>query len=114
MSNEKPIANARFSIGDLIHHHLFNYRGVVVDVDPVFQSSDEWYDTVAKSRPAKNQPWYHVLVHGSNHTTYVAQENLEPDEGGEQVVHPLTRKFFSHFTREGYTCKEGVEFPDLW
>ena len=27
-------AHAQFSIGDLVYHKLFDYRGVVVDVDP--------------------------------------------------------------------------------
>ena len=55
--------NAKFSIGQIIHHRLFDYRGVIVDVDPDFQNSDEWYDQVARSRPPKDKPWYRVLVH---------------------------------------------------
>jgi heat shock protein HspQ len=57
-------AQAKFSIGQLVHHRLFDYRGVIVDVDAVFLGSEEWYEQVAKSKPPKDQPWYHVLVHG--------------------------------------------------
>lgn len=85
---------ARFQVGQLIHHKLFGYRGVVVDVDPIFQGSEAWYDTMARSRPPKDRPWYHVLVHDADHMTYVAERNLEPDESGEPVVHPVLEQFF--------------------
>lgn len=92
--------NARFSIGQLVHHRLFGYRGVVYDVDPVFMGTEEWYEQVARSRPPKDQPWYHVLVHGADHTTYVAERNLEPDDSGEPIAHPALDMFFSGF-RDG-------------
>ena len=67
---------AKFKIGQIVHHKLFDYTGVIFDIDPIFQSSDEWYEQVAQSRPPKNKPWYHVLVHAAEHTTYVAEQNL--------------------------------------
>ena len=51
---------ARFAVGDLIRHRLFDYRGVVVDVDPCFNGDESWYQQVALTRPPKNRPWYHV------------------------------------------------------
>ncbi|MGI9303895.1 MAG: heat shock protein HspQ, partial [Gammaproteobacteria bacterium] len=51
---------AAFSVGQIVHHKLFDYRGVIYDVDPHFQGTDEWYEEVAKSRPPRNKPWYHV------------------------------------------------------
>ncbi len=74
---------------------MFNYRGVVVDIDPVFNSSEEWYEKVALSRPRKDKPWYHVLVDGGAHQTYVAEKNLETDESGKPIDHPLVGKFFN-------------------
>lgn len=88
---------AAFSVGDLVHHRLFDYRGVVVDVDPVFQLDDEWYEAMARSRPPKDEPWYHVLVHGATHQTYVAQRNLEPDTSREPVSHPQLELHFTAF-----------------
>ena len=85
---------ARFQVGQLIHHKLFGYRGVIVDVDATFQGSEAWYDAMARSRPPKDQPWYHVLVHQAEHMTYVAERNLEPDETGEPVVHPVLDHYF--------------------
>jgi len=54
--------------------------------------TDEWYETVAKSRPPKDRPWYHVLVDGSTHTTYVAERHLEPDDVLASVEHPLVNQ----------------------
>jgi heat shock protein HspQ len=91
---------ASFSIGQLIHHKRFGYRGVIVDVDSTFQLSDEWYERMARSRPPKDRPWYHVLVHDSAQTTYVAEQNLETDEDKAPIRHPLVDEYFSEF-RDG-------------
>jgi heat shock protein HspQ len=91
---------AQFHIGQLVHHRLFDYRGVILDVDPVFQGTEEWYDQVARSRPPRDKPWYRILVHEANHETYVAERNLEPDESTDPINHPLLSEFFSGF-RDG-------------
>lgn len=93
---------AKFSIGQCIHHRLFDYRGVIVDVDPVFQGTDEWYDAVARSRPPKDQPWYRVLVDDSDSETYVAEQNLSGDDTGDPVRHPLIDEFFDRFDKGHY------------
>ena len=85
---------ARFRVGQLIHHKRFDYRGVIVDVDATFQGTEEWYENVARSRPPKDKPWYHVLVDQATHMTYVTEQNLEPDLTGEPVLHPLLDEFF--------------------
>ncbi len=97
MGTVTNISRANFSIGDLVHHQLFDYRGVVVDVDATFQSTEEWYETVARSHPPKDKPWYHVLVHGAAHSTYVAEQNLERDASAEPISHPMLAQFFARF-----------------
>ena len=97
-------SEAKFSIGQLIHHRAFDYRGVIVDVDPQFASSEEWYKQVALSRPPKDKPWYHVLPDGVQHTTYVAERNLEPDEIDDPIEHPQLPRFFQEF-RDGRYVK---------
>ena len=99
---------ARFSLGELVHHRLFDYRGVVVDVDPVFAQSPEWYDQVARSRPPKDEPWYHVIVDGATHMTYVAQQHLEADPGGTPIEHPLLGLFFDRFEGGRYLGDDSV------
>ena len=100
---------ANFFVGQVVHHHRFDYRGVVYDVDATFQGTDEWYEHVARSRPPKDQPWYHVLVHLAGHTTYVAEQHLEPDTDGGPVAHPLLADAFGTFRNGRYTLKYGVQ-----
>ena len=94
--------SARYGVGQIIHHRLFNYRGVIVGVDPVFSGTDDWYENVARTRPPRDAPWYHVLVHDSEVITYVAERNLEPDPSGEPVDHPLVAKLLGDYAHGRY------------
>lgn len=96
------ISTPKFSIGQVIHHRKFEYRGVIIDVDPVFMGSEEWYDQVARSRPPKDQPWYRVLVHNASHETYVAERHLEEDTEDTPINHPLVDNFFQSFEQGKY------------
>ncbi len=100
------IETARFAVGELVQHKLFEYRGVVVDVDPRFMLSDDWYDKVARSRPPKHKPWYHVLVHNAAHRTYVAEGNLEIDTSEEPILHPLVDLKFNEFKNGHYRVSQ--------
>ena len=91
------VSKPKFTIGQVVHHRSFDYRGVVIDIDSTFSLSDEWYEQVAKSRPPKDRPWYRVLVGGAIHETYVAERNLEADETGAPIEHPLVSEFFDEF-----------------
>jgi heat shock protein HspQ len=93
---------AKFAIGSLVQHNKFNYRGVVVDVDPEFMLSEQWYEQVAKSRPPKDQPWYRVLVDNADNETYVAERHLQADTSKQPVRHPLVDEFFSGFSDGHY------------
>ncbi len=99
---------AAFFIGQLIQHRLFNYRGVIVDVDPVFSGTDEWYEAVARTRPPKDRPWYHVLVHGQASETYVAERNLAEDFSQNPIDHPAVAIYFSTFENGVYVSRQGV------
>jgi len=98
----EPIVDAKFSVGQLVRHRLFNYRGVIVGADPSFSGSDEWYDQMTVTQPPKNQPWYHVLTHDSEQETYVAERNLLADDSGEPIRHPLVDNFFDRFQNGRY------------
>jgi len=102
------ITAAKYSVGDIIHHKLFNYRGVIVDVDPNFQSTDEWYEVVARSRPPKDEPWYHVLVNETSNSTYVAEQNLEADTSGNKIKHPMIEEFFTGLRNGRYISDEKI------
>ena len=108
MGTVTNITRAQFAIGNLVHHRLFDYRGVIVDIDPNFQSTEEWYEAVARSRPPKDKPWYHVLVHESMNSTYVAERNLELDTGAIPIKHPMLEHFFSRFENGRYIGDDRV------
>jgi heat shock protein HspQ len=102
MGTVTNIKKAQFDVGELVHHRLFDYRGVIVDVDQSFQGTEEWYDTVARSKPPRDKPWYHVLVHGSDHSTYVAERNLKHDDSPDPIEHPMVEHFFTAFENGRY------------
>lgn len=96
------VSAAQFEVGQVVHHLRFGYRGVIFDVDPCFQGSDQWYEQVALSRPPKDRPWYHVLVHEAAHTTYVAERHLKPDADGGPIRHRLLDQLFGSFENGRY------------
>jgi heat shock protein HspQ len=103
-----PVAHARFSIGDVVRHRLFDFRGVVFDVDPVFANSEEWYEAIPEEiRPARDQPFYHLLAENgeTSYTAYVSQQNLLPDESEEPVDHPGISGLFDAFAEGRYRLK---------
>jgi heat shock protein HspQ len=88
---------ARFAIGDIVRHRLFDFRGVVFDVDPEFANTDEWYEAIpADIRPNKDQPFYHLLAENSEtaYVAYVSQQNLVADDSEEPVDHPAIADMF--------------------
>ena len=88
---------ARFAIGDVVRHRLFDFRGVIFDVDPEFTNSEEWYEAIPESlRPRKDQPFYHLLAENaeSTYVAYVSQQNLLPDDTDEPVDHPAIATMF--------------------
>jgi heat shock protein HspQ len=91
------VQEAQFTIGQLVKHRLFGYRGVIFDVDARFEGTEDWYEQVAKTRPPKDKPWYRVLVDGGKYETYVAERNLFADDSGEPVDHPLVDVIFEGF-----------------
>ncbi len=86
----------KFVVGQVVHHRRYGYRGVIVAFDAQCEADEGWYQG-NQTQPRRDQPWYHVLVDGSENTTYVAEENLEVDPTGEQIRHPLIGKMFRGF-----------------
>ncbi len=94
---------AKFGIGQVVKHRLFEFRGVVFDVDPVFNNTDEWYNSIPEdSRPKKNQPFYHLLAENeeTEYVAYVSEQNLLVDETKSPVRHPQVKDYFSGFDQK--------------
>ena len=93
--------SARFRTGQLVQHRRYDYRGVIVAVDPCCQAPQSWYRR-NQTLPDRQQPWYHVLVDGRDTTTYTAQTSLQPDASKSPVENPLVSIFFSSFQNGCY------------
>ena len=109
LSSSLPaMAQARFGIGEVVRHRLFDFRGVVFDVDPVFANSDEWYESIPEAiRPSKEQPFYHLLAENAeqSYIAYVSQQNLMEDESDEPIDHPAIEAYFNGFDGSRYQLR---------
>lgn len=88
---------AKFQIGQVVRHRFYAFRGVIFDVDPTFNNSDEWWESIPEDvRPRKDQPYYHLLAENAEteYVAYVSEQNLLADETGEPVRHPQVGEFF--------------------
>lgn len=95
--------DAKFSIGQVVRHRMLPFRGVIVDVDPQFNNTEEWWLSIPEAiRPRKDQPFYHLLAENeeTHYTAYVSEQNLLVDDSGEPVDHPDVGVFFEE-TRDG-------------
>ncbi len=102
------VAHARFDIGDIVRHRHFEFRGVIFDVDPVFANSEDWYASIPEAiRPARDQPFYHLLAENSEgaYVAYVSQQNLMVDDSEEPVDHPAIAGLFDDFEGTRYRLK---------
>ena len=103
-----PVTHANFAIGEVVKHRVFEFRGVIFDVDPVFANSEEWYQAIPlEIRPAKEQPFYHLLAENGegSYVAYVSQQNLIPDESEEPVDHPAIAGIFDDFSEGRYQLR---------
>ncbi len=98
---------ARFQIGQVVKHRLFDFRGVIFDVDPVFANSDEWYEAIPEHlRPSKDQPYYHLFAENdkTHYVAYVSEGNLLVDDSDQPVSHPDIPYVLDR-TDDGYALK---------
>lgn len=103
-------ATAKFPIGQIVRHRIFPFRGVIFDVDPVFDNSEEWYQSIPKEvRPSKNQPFYHLFAENAEgyYIAYVSEQNLLVDESGEPVGHPAIHEVFQGIEGGSYIMRTG-------
>ena len=99
---------AKFNIGQVVKHRIFEFRGVVFDVDPVFDNTEEWWLAIPEDmRPSKDQPYYHLFAENSDseYIAYVSEQNLLPDQSGEPLRHPQISEFFDAREGEVYVAR---------
>ena len=90
---------------------MFDFRGVVFDIDPVFANSEEWYDSIPEDiRPDRNQPFYHLFAESDegSYLAYVSQQNLIADSLGGPVEHPEVHSMFESFENGRYRLRRSL------
>ena len=88
---------AKFQIGQIVRHRIFSFRGVIFDIDPEFNNTEEWWLSIPEEvRPHKDQPFYHLLAENadSEYIAYVSEQNLVPDISDEPLRHPQVSELF--------------------
>lgn len=100
---------AKFSIGQVVKHRMFPFRGVVFDVDPEFSNTEEWLTAIPEPiRPRRDQPFYHLFAENSDshYVAYVSEQNLVADDSGEPVEHPQIELLFDETDEGAYRLRQ--------
>jgi len=102
--------SGKYAIGQVVRHRIYPFRGVIFDVDPIFDHTEEWWESIPESvRPPKNQPYYHLLAENetSYYVAYVSEQNLLADDSGEPVGHPQVGEIFGELRGSVYQVRLG-------
>jgi heat shock protein HspQ len=100
---------AKFSIGQIVKHRVYPFRGVIYNVDPVFANTEEWWRSIPEEvRPRKDQPFYHLYAENAEtqYIAYVSEQNLLPDVSGEPVRHPQVDEEFVRAEDGNYRMRD--------
>ena len=102
---------AKFRIGQVVRHRVYPFRGVIFDVDPVFSSTEEWWQSIPEHlRPRRDQPFYHLLAENesTSYIAYVSEQNLLVDESGDPVQHPQVSDLFGELQAGQYAVPDSL------
>jgi len=109
VANLRVVRQGKFTVGQIVRHRLYPFRGVIFDVDPIFNNTEEWYQSIpAERRPSKDQPFYHLLAQNANggpYEAYVSEQNLVPDAENGPITHPTIDVMFERFSGGHYVLR---------
>ena len=102
---------AKYTLGQVVRHRVFPFRGVVFDIDPIFNNTEEWYQAIpAEVRPHKDQPFYHLYAENAEteYVAYVSEQNLLPDTSEEPIRHPRVAEVFDRDDTGSYRLRNST------
>src|SRR6201985_1643172 len=102
---------AQYKLGEVVKHRVCAFRGVIFDIDPVFNNTEEWWLSIPENvRPSKDQPYYHLYAENaeSEYIAYVSEQNLLPDSSGKPVRHPQISEVFERDEDGSYHPRNNV------
>lgn len=109
VSTPRVFREAKFTVGQIVRHRLYSFRGVIYDVDPIFNNTEEWYQAIpADRRPSKDQPFYHLFAQnaeGGSYEAYVSEQNLVADPDSGPVSHPMINTLFERIVGDRYLLR---------
>jgi len=108
----EKVRTAKFQLGQVVRHRFFPFRGVIFDVDPVFNNTEEWWQSIPEEiRPRKDQPFYHLFAENAEteYIAYVSEQNLLPDTSGEPLRHPKVEEVFDELEDGIYRLKQSFD-----
>jgi heat shock protein HspQ len=113
MMFESPtrMRQAKYKLGEVVRHRVFSFRGVIFDIDPVFNNTEEWWLSIPENvRPSKDQPFYHLFAENSEteYIAYVSEQNLLPDTSSEPIRHPQVNEVFDRDEKGRYRPRHSV------
>lgn len=97
MGTGDKIKCAKYNVGEVVRHRHYGFRGVVFDIDPTFDNTEEWLLSIPEEiRPDREQPFYHLLAENaeSEYIAYVSEQNLVIDQTGTPLRHPQIEELF--------------------
>jgi heat shock protein HspQ len=104
----RRMRKAKFAVGQVVRHRIYPFRGVIFDIDPVFNNTDEWWLSIPEEvRPRKDQPYYHLLAENAEteYIAYVSEQNLLPDTTGNPLRHPQLSELFAEDENGRYRAR---------
>lgn len=107
--SDVTLRTAKFAIGAVVRHRIYPFRGVVFDVDPVFDNTEEWWLAIPEEvRPRKDQPFYHLLAENAEteYVAYVSEQNLLSDTSGEALRHAGIAEMFERDAAGAYRMRD--------
>jgi heat shock protein HspQ len=109
--NAMKARNAKFQIGQIVRHRVYPFRGVIFDVDPEYDNTEEWWNAIPEEvRPSKDQPFYHLFAENdeTEYVAYVSEQNLIVDDSGKPVRHPQIGQVFDRFEKGLYHTRPNL------
>jgi heat shock protein HspQ len=101
-------SSAKFALGQVVRHRVFDFRGLVFDVDPEFDNTEDWWLSIPEEdRPHKDQPFYHLFAENAEteYIAYVSEQNLLPDPSDEPLRNPMIEEMFTREKNGIYRAK---------
>jgi heat shock protein HspQ len=100
---------AKYRIGQVVKHRIFPFRGVVFDIDPTFNNTEQWWLSIPEEvRPRKDQPFYHLFAENADteYVAYVSEQNLLADNSAEPIRHPQVAEVFVKDDKGAYRPRD--------